>query len=1284
MTSIFLSYARGDDELFVRRLYDDLTSRGFDVWFDRVSMPSRQLTFLQEIRDAIAGRDRLLLIVGPNAITSDYVRQEWKSGLELGKCVSAVVRLNSQRDGNTIDGYNLIPEELKPVHAEDFREDSRYIEHLNNLVRTLSDPAPPLGKLVAVPTLPLHYLAQRDRLSELKDALLFDLKRPVVVTGAAGRIGIHGMGGIGKSVLAAALARDLEVRRAFPDGIFWINVGQQQNIVELQRFLAKELGDEALFNDVPAGKQALKYLLAGSATLLILDDVWQSTDANAFDVIGPLSKLLLTTRDAGLVRAMAGTGYQVELPSEAEAHALLANTARVPVESLSPLASDIGAECGKLPLALALCGGMVQAGITWRDLLDALQEHELEFLADEYALEDHHRNLWRAMEVSVRALPEDTQRRFAELAVFASGSRIPEAAVVVLWGYTGGLSERHTRRLLVEFKQRSLVQLDRLAGVVEGTVNNVSLHDLLHDFTTRLATHLFGSLSALHDQLLEGYRKQCSQGWPSGPNDGYFFQRLRYHLIGAGHSDQLVGLLLDLKWLEANVRNGLAFDLPPDFRESLRVTSIDHPKRRFLSLLEEALRRDIHFIARHREDYPQALFQCLWNSCWWYDCPQAANRYREKDGPWLREGPRICQLLEEWRTQKETETPGFKWLRSLRPPPQHLGTAQIAILKGHEDRVTSVAISADSQWVVSGSEDKTVCVWDLQTGKQRNLLKGHEAEVTSVAISVDSQRIVSGSGDGTVWVWDTETGEQINTLGGHEEEVTSIAISADSKRIVSGSNDKTVRIWEMATGKEIKVIKGHDYHVRSVALSADSQRVVSGSRDETVRVWDIESGKQLKVLEGQARGVESIAVSADNRRIVSCRTYDDTVHIWDMETGEQLKMVKGHEWYVNSVSISADSRRVVTGSGDQTVRIWDIETGEQLKVLEGHEDVVWSVAVSSDSRWIVSGSWDKTVRIWGTETGEELKVMKGHNSLVESVAISADGRRIVSGSTDNTVRIWDSETGEELKVLKGHRNYVSDIAISADGRWIVSGSGDGTVRVWDMETGRKVRVLRGHDYGVGSVAISADNRRIVSGSDDGTVRVWDMESGKKLKLLKAHEDWVMSVAISADARRILAGSGDGTICVWEMETGKEVKVLKGPKDSVLSLAISADSRRVVSRSLDETVCVWNMETGAQLQIFKCTAADVQAIADPQIFPIRALSQVSETLVDDEIGNVSAFFSETLSHIKTYPDGKAWAGAVGKYLCIIRLEGDCELSPVAYAPTPIETSWFLSGASPPIP
>jgi hypothetical protein len=192
MTSIFLSYARDDDEPFVKRLYEDLTARGFDVWWDRVSMPGRGLTFLQEIRDAITARDRLILVVGPAALRSDYVMAEWRYALEIGKPINPVLRFGDCPD---------LPDELRLLDARDFREEASYAEQLEHLVRQLSEAVPPMGKLVAVPSLPPHLLRREDRLRALKDAVLADLRRPIVCGTASragsGTLGVHGLGGIG-------------------------------------------------------------------------------------------------------------------------------------------------------------------------------------------------------------------------------------------------------------------------------------------------------------------------------------------------------------------------------------------------------------------------------------------------------------------------------------------------------------------------------------------------------------------------------------------------------------------------------------------------------------------------------------------------------------------------------------------------------------------------------------------------------------------------------------------------------------------------------------------------------------------------------------------------------------------------------------------------------------------------------------------------------------------------------------------------------------------------------
>src|ERR1019366_5819691 len=413
--------------------------------------------------------------------------------------------------------------DLRGPHVEDFRDDAQFDLHLANLMRQLSEALPPLGKLIAVPTLPDHYLEQGDRIRSLRDMVLADLRKPVVVSGASGRVGLHGMGGIGKSLLANALARRPEIRCEFPDGVFWVTLGQQPLLVELQRSVAKSLGDDAIFTTAEQGRERLRELLKDRAALLILDDAWQHEHAEAFNVIGPRCRLLLTTRDAGLVTALAAkkNHYQVQLPTVAEARAMLAKAAGIEnLNALPPEADAVVKLCARLPLALALCGGMVYGGTSWADLLEALREHDLRFLSDTHPGEEQHANVWKAIDLSVRVLPEDERSRFAELAVFALDIGAPEAAVETLWEHTAGMAPRYARKLLRDFAARSLVQVD---------ASRMTLHDLVHDF----ATGMTADVAALHRVLLDAYPVKCSAGWASGPNDGYFLERLCSHMLAA-------------------------------------------------------------------------------------------------------------------------------------------------------------------------------------------------------------------------------------------------------------------------------------------------------------------------------------------------------------------------------------------------------------------------------------------------------------------------------------------------------------------------------------------------------------------------------------------------------------------------------------------------------------------------------------------------------------------------------------------------------------------------------
>jgi WD40 repeat protein len=149
------------------------------------------------------------------------------------------------------------------------------------------------------------------------------------------------------------------------------------------------------------------------------------------------------------------------------------------------------------------------------------------------------------------------------------------------------------------------------------------------------------------------------------------------------------------------------------------------------------------------------------------------------------------------------------------------------------------------------------------------VIRGHNGGINSVACSLDESYIVSGSDDKAVRLWDAQTGKELAVLQGHGESVLSVAFSPDGAHIVSGSEDRTVRVWDAQTGKELAVLEGHSGWVRSVAFSPNGTHIVSGSWDKTVRVWDAQTGKDLAVIEGHSDAVNSVAFTPDGEHIIS-------------------------------------------------------------------------------------------------------------------------------------------------------------------------------------------------------------------------------------------------------------------------------------------------------------------------------------------------------------------------------------------------------------------------------
>jgi guanine nucleotide-binding protein subunit beta-2-like 1 protein len=254
-------------------------------------------------------------------------------------------------------------------------------------------------------------------------------------------------------------------------------------------------------------------------------------------------------------------------------------------------------------------------------------------------------------------------------------------------------------------------------------------------------------------------------------------------------------------------------------------------------------------------------------------------------------------------------------------------------LTGHNHIVEDVVISSDGQFALSASWDKTLRLWDLNTGTTTRRFVGHEKDVLSVSFSADNRQIVSGSRDGTIKLWNTLGECKFNIKdGGHKGWVSCVRFSPNvgTPVIVSCGWDKVVKVWELSKCRLRTNHLGHRGYASTVTVSPDGSLCASGGKDGVVMLWDLNDSKHLYSLE--AGEIVNALVFSPNRYWL-CAATGSSVKIWDLEskslvdelsldTIENIK--KGGDNLLSCISLawSADGHYLFAGFTDNTIRVW--------------------------------------------------------------------------------------------------------------------------------------------------------------------------------------------------------------------------------------------------------------------------------------------------------------------------------------------------------------------------
>ncbi|MGF1537211.1 MAG: NB-ARC domain-containing protein, partial [Elainellaceae cyanobacterium] len=420
-------------------------------------------------------------------------------------------------------------------------------------------PDPPTSLLnqrlipLQMPPLPDHFVERPDHQRAVKSHLLStDPKTFGTLVVSA----IHGLGGIGKSVLASKLAHDDDVQERFSDGVLCATLGQNPDLLPLQSGWIQALGDRDYKpTTVESTSAHLRTLLYDKKVLLVVDDVWNPEHLEPFRVGGSECCVMVTTREARILEAHR---YDLDVMSPEQALALMTQKLSQPLsKEEQQRALAFAKEVGYLPLALELAATQIEEGVSWDELLEDFRDEvvrleSLDLYGPEEFPDDAKRrkySLTACFNLSLKQLSAEQLRQFAWLGVVPEDVNLTQEMAMTLWQVTS----RQAGAILRHFSAKALL----LPGAEQqGNKRTYRLHDLMHDLAQKLLTsppqpERQGGISGLgltkaeaHSQLLKRYRSKTRNGqWYTLENDGYIYAYLTWHMEQAQRPDEIHQLL---------------------------------------------------------------------------------------------------------------------------------------------------------------------------------------------------------------------------------------------------------------------------------------------------------------------------------------------------------------------------------------------------------------------------------------------------------------------------------------------------------------------------------------------------------------------------------------------------------------------------------------------------------------------------------------------------------------------------------------------------------------------
>jgi len=518
-----------------------------------------------------------------------------------------------------------------------------------------------------------------------------------------------------------------------------------------------------------------------------------------------------------------------------------------------------------------------------------------------------------------------------------------------------------------------------------------------------------------------------------------------------------------------------------------------------------------------------------------------------------------------------------------------------------------------------------VCLWGTPVpsfaldSPQLVVQQGHTGFVRSIALSPDGRYAITGSNDTTARLWDVESGLELRVLGGHKKEVEGVAYDPGGRTVATCSTDGTVKLWDVVTGEVLKELREagvtpdhYSYYIRAVAFSSDGS-LLAGAHGPKVIIWNLSTSQPTHVLVHQA-SVQAVAFSP-NRKYLASGTWagDNRVVIWNLDTGRRLYTLRGHKSGITSLSFSRDSALLASGSEDGTLRLWDLGFGGEVhrktfRIENSQLAPDVDGAFSPDGRWLAVSALED-VQLCSVGSWNNCRTLKSEKGFVSALSFSGDSTVVAAAKSGahNQFSFW-KVPGRQLKYTRPQSvvNPLHSIAVSRDGRWLASAAlveRPGQIELWELNTGLRVRTLVSNTNSIHSLTFSPAGPWLAAGSSVGKIKAifqpgdqkgnvtfWDVVTGRNLGEIVGLPHVVNSLAFNASGSRLLTASGGDTIQLWDTHTFKQLwayrpHVIAAPHLLNFVVGYNRGGHWLYAGGPAFPVYLWNARTGKKHQPF---------------------------------------------------------------------------------------------------